>query len=97
MSNYIDEKKIRDQTMLIKHPRLKGMATARDFTYVRAGVTYKLRFVLGGWGRYWSVDGVWAYDDGMYMHETYASKRVHGYLKKYGSEKLLGGNEALDK
>lgn len=89
MRNYIDEKKIKIQTMLIAHPRLKGkMALAKDFTYVRAGVIYKLRYVLGGWGRYWCVNDVWSYDDGMHMHDTYASERVHGYLKKYGSANL---------
>ena len=91
MRNYIDEKKICDQTMLIAHPHYVGkMATARDFTYVRAGVTYKVRYVLGGWGRYWCIDGKWFKDDGNIMHETYASERVYGYLRKYGSEKLWG-------
>jgi hypothetical protein len=84
--NFIDERKIKDQTMLIAHPRLVGkMATARDFTYVRAGVEYKLRYVLGGWGRYWAVNGNWFKDDGMIQHDSYASERVFGYLKKYGS------------
>jgi hypothetical protein len=87
--NYIDERKIKIQTMLIAHPcRIGERAIARDFTYIRAGVEYKLRYVLGGWGRYWRIDGKWQKDDGTIQHDSYASERVYGYLRKFGSSRL---------